>query len=349
MSQQVTNEKFCNALKKIPQPVPPIWFMRQAGRYHDHYQELKKSHSFVDLCKIPELAAETAMGPIRDFDFDVSIFFSDLLFPLEALGMGLEYSPGPKLGWQLRELSDLKKLRSVSEALPHLEFQKHALAATRAALPKDKSLLGFVGGPWTLFTYAVAGGHSGDLRDVKERLHLFAPFCEVMVPLLIENIKLQKSSNPDAIMIFDTAAGELSPMMYHTHIVPQLEKMMRAFPGTLGYYSKMTTQDHLSHPVFAENSQWAGVGVDHRWDLPKLLKAQKTKGFVQGNFDQALLFCERPEFEARLKTYLKPFQDLTPAERAGWVCGLGHGVLQHTPQGNVRRFVDLVRETFAKV
>lgn len=346
------NPKFQNALKSIPQAVPPIWFMRQAGRYHDHYQELKKKHSFVELCKIPELAAETAMGPIRDFDFDVSIYFSDLLFPLEALGMGLEYSPAPKLGWQLRDEAGLKNLRPVAEALPHLDFQRLALKATREVLPKDKSLLGFVGGPWTLFTYAVAGGHSGDLRDVKERLHLFAPFCEVMVPLLIENIRLQKSSGPDAVMIFDTAAGELSPQLYHEHVVPQLQKLVAAYPGYLGYYSKMTGVDHLNHEMFAQGSQWAGLGLDHRWDLAAHLKARNHqlpgKGFVQGNFDQALLFCESAELEKRVKAYLKDFVRLSPTERAGWVCGLGHGVLQHTPQNNVKRFVELVRETFGK-
>lgn len=346
------NPKFQNALRSIPQDTPPIWFMRQAGRYHDHYQSLKKNHSFVELCKIPELAAETAMGPMRDFDFDVSIFFSDLLFPLEALGMGLEYSPGPKLGWQLRDDKDMKKLRPVAEAVPHLEFQKQALAATRAALPKDKSLLGFVGGPWTLFTYAVAGGHSGDLRDVKERLHLFAPFCEVMVPLLIENIKLQQSSGPDAVMIFDTAAGELSPKLYHQHVVPQLKKMMKAYPRYLGYYSKITTPDHLDHEVFTSESQWAGLGLDHRWNLAKALRSKNShssnSGFIQGNFDQALLFCEPQELESRVADYLKDFVALTPEQRAGWVCGLGHGVLQHTPQANVKRFVQLVRETFAR-
>ena len=91
----MTNLLFRNALNRLPQATPPIWFMRQAGRYHSHYQALKKNHTFEELCKNPELAAETALGPINDFDFDVSILFSDILFPLEALGMGLKYDPGP--------------------------------------------------------------------------------------------------------------------------------------------------------------------------------------------------------------------------------------------------------------
>src|SRR5215213_2056337 len=97
----MANERFQNARERRPQDIPPVWFMRQAGRYHKHYQALRKQHGFMELCKDPALAAEVALGPIQDFDFDVSILFSDLLFPLEAMGMGLSYDPAPKLEWQL--------------------------------------------------------------------------------------------------------------------------------------------------------------------------------------------------------------------------------------------------------
>src|SRR5580698_2621951 len=90
---------------------PPVWFMRQAGRYHSHYQKLRAQHEFIELCKNPELAVEVTMGPIEDFGFDAAILFSDLLFPLEAMGMGLRYAPGPMLDWHLREISDLARLR----------------------------------------------------------------------------------------------------------------------------------------------------------------------------------------------------------------------------------------------
>src|SRR5256884_7220300 len=101
-TNQIGNPRFQNALARVPQPTPPIWLMRQAGRYHRHYQALRQKHSFMALCKRPELAAAVALGPVMDFDFDAAILFSDLLFPLEALGMGLEYTDrGPKLGWNL--------------------------------------------------------------------------------------------------------------------------------------------------------------------------------------------------------------------------------------------------------
>src|SRR6185312_3987436 len=101
VGEQAGNQRFRNALARVPQPTPPIWLMRQAGRYHRHYQDLRRQHSFMELCKQPELAAQVALGPVLDFDFDAAILFSDLLFPLEAVGMGLVYDPGPKLDRRL--------------------------------------------------------------------------------------------------------------------------------------------------------------------------------------------------------------------------------------------------------
>src|ERR1700694_1670732 len=145
---QIGNERFQNALARRAQSVPPIWLMRQAGRYHRHYQALRQKYSFMDLCKQPALAAEVALGPVRDFDFDAAILFSDLLFPLEALGMGLEYTDrGPQLGWRLNQTT-FERLRAVEKAWPNLLFQGAALRATRELLPEDRSLIGFVGGPW---------------------------------------------------------------------------------------------------------------------------------------------------------------------------------------------------------
>src|SRR5215510_8225628 len=114
--EQIGNARFQNALSRRAQRMPPIWLMRQAGRYHQHYQALRAKHSFMDLCKQPELAAEVALGPVIDFDFDAAILFSDLLFPLEALGLGFKYTDaGPQLGWKLDDQS-LDRLRSFDEA-----------------------------------------------------------------------------------------------------------------------------------------------------------------------------------------------------------------------------------------
>ncbi len=213
------------------------------------------------------------------------------------------------------------------------------MRATRDRLADDRSLIGFVGGPWTLFVYAVEGSHKGTLAASKSLLSLFPRFCEVMVPLLARNIELQLNSGAELVMIFDTAAGELPPKVFQTVVVPPLQSMATKDFGRIGYYSKATQPSHLRHTLFTEG-RLAGVGVDYRWDMSEAL-AVFTKGFVQGNFDPALLLCERDEFKQRLIDYLEPLKD---HKRDGWVCGLGHGVLPGTPEDNVRLLVDTVRE-----
>ena len=149
------NSRFQNALNRVPQEIPPIWFMRQAGRYHDHYQNLKKSHSFVELCKNPALSAQTALGPIEEFDFDVAILFSDILFPLESLGMDLIYDPGPIFKEHLSE-DNASRILVNKNPISSLEFQGEAIERTMELLPDDKSMIGFIGGPWTLLSFASA-------------------------------------------------------------------------------------------------------------------------------------------------------------------------------------------------
>lgn len=335
----MSNPTFQNALQRRPQKQPPIWLMRQAGRYHWHYQQLRQRYSFTDLCKEPELAAEVALGPVQDFGFDAAILFSDLLFPLEALGVGLSYTDkGPQLDSQLNA-TNLDKLREVDDAWPLLQFQGEAVRATHAVLPADRSLIGFVGGPWTLFAYAVEGSHGGPMAKTKQQLPLFARFCDLLIPLLARSINQQCESGAEVVMILDTAAGELSPDLFTAEVVPQLERLADACAQPPGYYSKGTQAAHLRAPLF-NTGKLAGIGVDYRWDMREALAAF-PRGFVQGNFDPALLLLGRVELERQLRRYLQP---LRACERTGWVCGLGHGVLPGTPEDNVRLFVETVRE-----
>lgn len=347
------NERFQNALHARPQAVPPIWMMRQAGRYHSHYQGLRAKHSFMELCKIPELAAETALGPIRDFDFDVSILFSDILFPLEALGMGLEYTDakGPQLGFHLSP-ETWSRLRLGEDALQGLMFQAEAVRATRALLPKDKSLIGFVGAPWTLFVYAVHGSHKGHLVESKGQLELFERFMETLVPLLKRNIALQLDAGAELVMLFDTAAGELPPVIYNSIVRPHVQKLIDAFPKKLAYYMKGGTRDHLKDSGWLRDATpLAGLGFDHRFSLPNVLRetSKERSVFIQGNFDQTLLLTETDAFKTSLESYLEEFRGLSREEMRGWVSGLGHGVLPKTPEKHVRHVVDRVREFFTKL
>jgi len=346
----MANPLFENALIGQAQKIPPIWFMRQAGRYHKHYQALRAKHSFMDLCKIPELAAETAMGPIRDFDFDVAILFSDLLFPLEALGMGLEYTEqGPQLGFLLNP-ETWSRLKPVDDAIQDLMFQGEAVRATRAELPQSKSLVGFVGSPWTLFVYATQGTHKGHLENAKGQMELFEQFSKIMVPLLKQNIALQLEGGAEVVMIFDTAAGEISPFVFQKYVRPYLDQLIEAFPKKLAYYMKGGTSDHfLGSNWLHGKSRLAGIGFDHRWSLPHVLKhtAAERTAFIQGNFDQTLLLTDTSSFKESVELYLEEFKPLSLEERRGWVSGLGHGVLPKVPEDHIRYLVNHIREYFA--
>jgi hypothetical protein len=177
----VTETLLLQALSRRNPGRPPVWFMRQAGRYHRHYQALRARHEFIDLCKQPRLAAEVTLGPIEEFGFDAAILFSDLLFPLEAMGMGLRYAPGPTAG-----LAPAQHRRSVAVACGGAErAAAHDISgrgdrtAARAPAGRD-CLIGFVGGPFTLYAYAVAGSHEGFVRGGLDGLDngLYAGFNE---------------------------------------------------------------------------------------------------------------------------------------------------------------------------
>jgi len=334
------NEKFHNALARKEQAIPPIWMMRQAGRYHSHYQGMRKDNSFMDLCKKADLAAEVAMGPIRDFDFDVAILFSDLLFPLEAIGMGLSYGDGgPKLGWHLNPQT-INEIKNPDDALPALQFQQAAVEKTREVLPDDKSLIGFVGGPWTLFVYATAGSHKGNLAPVHQNMPLFKPFCETMVPLLKKNIQLQLDGGAEKVMLFDTAAGEISPYLYHEMVLPSIIELAETFPGKLGYYAKNIQTTYYDHDFFRSGTL-AGLGFDHKWQLSDAFKVSET-GFVQGNFHELLLTQDESEFKKHVDVYIQRMKQIE--DRRGWVCGLGHGIIPQAKENNVRYFIKTIRE-----
>ncbi len=342
------NTSFRNSVLKIAQRTPPIWFMRQAGRYHKHYRNLRSKYSFEQLCRQPELAAQVALGPIQDFDFDVSILFSDILFPLDGLGFKLSYSDaGPKLEKSLKMGHDVSE-DQVDEALEQLNFQAQALKMTRELLPPTKSLIGFVGGFWTLFVYACEGGHAGAMTFPKNHFLTNQKFVKILIRLIKNNIKMQIEAGAEVVMVFDTASGELSYQFFKEHIEPTLLEWAHEFPGRLGYYSKYTQSSFFSDRFL--NAPWAGRGVDHRWNLPSYLKEANNShysGFLQGNFDQALLFQDQDYFKKSLQNYLHPFLELTDQERRGWVCGLGHGVLPKTPEDHVRIFIETVRKAFS--
>lgn len=340
----VVSTLFDRAARGEATPAPPIWMMRQAGRYQRSYRALREKHSFDDLCRKPELAAQVTLAPIAEFDFDAAILFSDLLFPLEALGFSLSYDDGPpKLGQTLTP-EFCRALKPADEAAPALAFQRDAMAATREQLARDKSLLGFVGGPWTLFVYAMEGTHAGPLARAKSSLDLYRSFAERLVPLIEREIAMQFEGGADLVMIFDTAGGDVPPSTFARELAPHLARLAAAFPGRVGYYAK---HSHPSQFAGGWTRDLAGVGFDSRWPLAEVLANGRPAPFVQGNFEPASLFLTGDALDRAIDEFLAPIAALPAECRRGWICGLGHGVLPGTPEASVRRFVSKVRKAFS--
>ena len=324
-------ELFKNALERTDQSCPPIWMMRQAGRYQPSYMEMKEQFTFEQMCKLPQVAAKVAMLPIDEFDFDVAILFSDILYHIEGLGLPLKFDPGPKFEWHLTE-ENYKDHSDISKAMKHLSFQQSAIKVTREALSPKKSLVGFVGGPWTLLNYALGENKNKVSDDFK-----FKYLKDVIIPLLQSSIRKQKEAGADAVMLFDSELANIHKKFFDEKYIPMLKLI--ADIGNTAYYARTLPYNSLNKVI---DIGFAGVGIDSTVDLNKTLK-KVEHGFVQGNFDETLLLQTS---ETILKYEIQKWLDTIDDPR-GWVCGLGHGIIKETPTRNVKLFVDMVRKHFS--
>ena len=248
------NLLFYNSLNLISQNTPPIWFMRQAGRYHNHYQKLKEKYSFIELCKNPELSSEVACGPVKEFDFDLAILFSDILYPLEGLGLSLEYNPGPIFNEYISK-ENFQKFTNIELALEHLKFQSECIKLTKEKLPASKSIIGFVGGLWTLLRYAI--GRTNSIHKI-ESFHL--DFMEnILLPLIKNNIKLQLDAGAEIVMIFDSGLEDLEEEVFQKQYFLYLQDISNSFNGKLGYYCRGKNIENIA---LLFNLPFAGLGVD---------------------------------------------------------------------------------------
>ena len=314
------NEKlFKNALERAQNPCPPIWMMRQAGRYQSSYMAMKENWTFEQMCKLPRLATDVAMLPIDEFDFDVAILFSDILFHLEGLGLPLSFDPGPKFEWHLDE-DNWVDYQDIGKALDFLNIQ------TRDRLSHKKGLVGFVGGPWTILNYAV-----GDEEVSQDFKHMYLK--QVIIPLLKSSISKQLEAGADCVMIFDSGLKNIQKNYFDKEYCALLKELADA--GTTAYYSRTLPYHSLNKVI---DIGFAGIGVDSTIDLNNTLKKVNT-GFVQGNFDEKLLLQDS---ETILRYEIEKWLD-TIGDTTGWVCGLGHGILKETPTKNVKLFIDTVR------
>ncbi len=326
----------------------PVWFMRQAGRYHSHYQNIKKDSNFMEMCKNPNLACEITMGPIKDFDFDAAILFSDLLFPLERLSMGLSYESGPPtLAHHLHTPKDLEKLHKQNSFT--YDFQGQATSSIRKVLNSNKDLLGFTGAPFTLYAYACEGAHSGGLVNAKQGLYsgLYERFLNLIEPEIIEQLSVQAAAGADALCLFDTAAGELTLDDFQKFVIPSIRRVAQSLKKKFAttpiiYYSKQT---HLNYLQMIECSYIDVLGIDWRVNLRDALSLLGKDYYLQGNLDPAYLFLPWPLLQQKLEDIFKQALDNKwGADK--WIMGLGHGVLQKTPEQNIKKAVTFIHENF---
>jgi len=332
----MANNKFYNALNQISQSTPPIWFMRQAGRYHSHYQQLKLKYTFEELCKNAELAAEVACGPVEEFDFDVAILFSDILFVLEGLGLELEFNPGPIFKEELN-LNNYKKFNDIDRAIDHMTFQSDAIKFTRQKLAKNKSLIGFVGGLWTILRFA-----TGQNKEKKNFQNFYIDFMETtLLEVIKKNIKLQLDAGAEVVMMFDSGISSLDNDFFRGKYKLLLKNISNSFPNKVGYYARGKNYTEIS---YLSDLPFAGLGVDSNVELKHIFLNSKF-GFVQGNFNENYLLLDSKELENKLHIFSENMKNI--GNLNGWVCGLGHGINKATPEKNVHLFIETIRKKFS--
>lgn len=342
--------KFQRALRLQNQDTPPIWLMRQAGRYHNHYQNLRKTYGFLDLCRKPDVALETAMGPIRDFDFDAAILFSDILFPIEQMGPSLDFDPAPKFSYYLNSYEDLKKFASNPERIENLKFQRDALDLMRQELKYDKGIIGFVGGLATLYFFAVEGSQRNGVENALSGLQdgRFEGFLEKLLPMMIANMHLQAEANPDCIAILDSAAGLLPFDVFQNKYLPFIQELVVGFKSKYPkmpvlYYGKPFTPEHWQE-IAKLNIQ--GFGVDHGLIMPDMVENFGTQYALQGNLSPDVMSLEQAEAQKQIDAFLSEMKQCPKEKLKGWICGLGHGITPTAHEDNVRYFVKRLREVF---
>jgi len=317
---------------------PPVWFMRQAGRILPNYMKLKESYSFHELMNDQELASKVTLLPISDLSVDAAILFSDILFALEGLGMSLKFEPGPVFSQELVK-ENLSQFQNVDKAIEHLQFQKEAIRLTKNKLTNNKSLIGFVGGPYTLLKFAIGKTNKAILKKDSFEIDFLN---NTLVPLLIKNIQLQLDSGAELVMIFDSGLKDIDTMEFENIYLDILKKISENFKSNVGYYAKGLENNYCNSLL---KLNFAGIGCDSSNDLPLFLKS-KSKGFIQGNFDETKMLLNKNDLKEELSRYCDNLLKLDVNERSGWICGLGHGINKDTPEENVHLFIKTIRENF---
>lgn len=321
----------------------PVWFMRQAGRYMPEYRALRERHGILDLIKAPELAAEVTLQPVRAMPVDAAIIFADILTLLEGMGLQLEFvrGEGPVIHNPVRVTADLEALSDppIEESLG---FTLDAIRLVRAELDGRCPLIGFSGAPFTLASYAIEGGASRNYERAKGLMWADPAGWDRLMSLLAERIGrylvAQAAAGAQALQLFDSWAGALSPADYRRHVLPYSRRVIEIARGSGVPVIHFSTGTGTYLEAVAE----AGgdvIGLDWRVDLADARQRLGEERPVQGNLDPVLLQAPWPVLRGAADEILA-----AAAGRPGHVFNLGHGILPATPVDQVRRLTEHVHE-----
>ena len=318
--------------------------MRQAGRYMQEYRDLRRSYGILEIIKTPELACEVTLQPLNAFDLDAAIIFADILPPLEGMGLELEFikGEGPVIHNPIRSRADVMALRT---PLPEdsLGFTLQALSLVRQELEsREIPLIGFSGAPFTLASYAIEGGSSRNFKLAKSLMMSEPSLWQEMMTRLSDVVGhyllAQARAGAQALQIFDSWVGALSPEDYRRFVMPYTRRAIEiAHDANVPIIHFGTNTNGMLEQI--RDAGGDVIGVDWRIDLDEAWQRLGPDVAIQGNLDPIALFAPWSELKKRANIVLDQ-----AAGRPGHIFNLGHGILPQTPVDNVRRLVDHVHE-----
>lgn len=336
------NDRFLRACRREPVDVTPVWFMRQAGRYMAEYRAIREKHSLLEICYQPELAAEVTLQPVRALGVDAAILFADILLPVIPLGLGLEFAKGegPVIGKPVRTLEDVAALRPV-HAETDLGYVMEAIRILRGEL-SSTPLIGFCGAPFTVASYIIEGGSSREFLKTKTMMYaapdVWHALMDKLSNVLVDYLVAQIRAGAQAVQMFDSWVGALSPQDYEIFVLPYSQRVLSAAKAENVPVIHFGTNTTALLPLM-KRAGGDVIGLDWRIPLDDGWTLLGHDVAVQGNLDPALLFAPHAEIKKRVHDILRRAQG-----RPGHIFNLGHGILQHTPVGNVKAVVDMVHE-----
>jgi len=347
VSPTLKNDRFLRALRREPVDATPVWLMRQAGRYLPEYRATRaKAGSFLAMAKNPDLACEVTLQPLARFDLDAAILFSDILTVPDAMGLGLYFveGEGPKFEHPVRSAAEIAKL-AVPDMATELRYVMDAVSVIRRELDGRVPLIGFSGSPWTLACYMVEGGGSDNFSKVK-RLALDDPkamhaLLSVNTDAVIAYLRAQYEAGAQALQVFDTWGGVLSPSMYREFSLPYLTRIARELKRD-GAPLILFGKGNAPYLEELAASGAEGVGVDWLVELEEAARRTQGKVALQGNLDPAMLYGSPDSVRMRVREALDSYAAGNNGSREGHVFNLGHGLSPDMNPEHVGALVDEV-------